>query len=249
MDIQQVVQKYVDSKWLGAAQMIEQLQLKEPVSSTDVLNVLNDIAIAQENYLAVNRQLRLKKDARLRWPDARIEDYDFSCETKEVQYLIDKACDASWVDENTHQVIIGASGTGKTTMACAIGNKLIMKGYKIRMWRYNDLAFEFALHEKEGTFQKYLRMLCKYRVLIIDDWVLFSLSNKQRQMLYELIERREQVGSLIITSQYGFDEWHTAIGEPTIADAVLDRIASMSDVIALRGDSKRKSHRAKGGKS
>ena len=62
MDIQQVVQKYVDSKWLGAAQMIEQLQLKEPVSSTDVLNVLNDIAIAQENYLAVNRQLRLKKD-------------------------------------------------------------------------------------------------------------------------------------------------------------------------------------------
>ena len=92
-------------------------------------------------------------------------------------------------------------------------------------------------------------MLCKYRVLIIDDWVLFSLSNKQRQMLYELIERREQVGSLIITSQYGFDEWHTAIGEPTIADAVLDRIASMSDVIALRGDSKRKSHRAKGGKS
>ena len=109
--------------------------------------------------------------------------------------------------------------------------------------------FEFAVNEKEGTYQKFIQRLCKFRVLVLDDWALFPINSKQRQMLYELIERRERVGSLIITSQYSFDKWHEAIGDPTIADAVLDRIASMSDVIELRGDPKRVSHRTKGGKS
>ncbi|MCG7537905.1 ATP-binding protein [Pseudoalteromonas sp. OOF1S-7] len=249
MNIKLVAKKYADLKWLGAAQMIEKLQLQEPISTTAVCNVLNDIAVSQENYFAVSRQARLKKAAKLRWPDALVEDFDYRCETQEVQYLIDKACETDWVKGHSHQVMTGSSGTGKTTLACGIANKLLMHGYSVRMWRFNDLVFDLALHEKEGTHPQFLRKLSKFNVLVIDDWALFPLTNKQRQMLYELIERREQVGSLMITSQYDFDKWHEAIGEQTIADAVLDRIASMAERIALRGDPKRKSHRAKGGNS
>ncbi|MDC0601898.1 ATP-binding protein [Aliiglaciecola sp.] len=247
MDKVTIAKKFAELKWLGAAHFIEHLEIDQYDSSHQLLTLLNDLAISQQSYFAVNRQQRLKKAAKLRWPDAMINDFSYRCETKAVQESIAKACDDAWVEYHSHKVLTGAAGTGKTTLACAIANKLLMKGYSVRMMRFNDLIFDLATHEKEGTYQSYIQRLCKFNVLVIDDWALFPLNTKQRQMLYELIERREQVGSLIITSQYSFDKWHEAIGEVTIADAVIDRIASMSDVIALRGDPKRKSHRVSGG--
>jgi DNA replication protein DnaC len=249
MNLSNVAKRFSDLKWVGAVQAIEQMSLDDHVSKEQLISILNDIAISQENYMLANRQKRLKQAAKLRWPDAMIENFDYRCETKDVQYVIDKACVINWIEEHLHIVITGSTGTGKTSLACAIANKLLMSGISVRMLRFNDLMFEFAVNEKEGTYQKFIQRLCKFRVLVLDDWALFPLNSKQRQMLYELIERREQVGSLIVTSQYSFDKWHEAIGDPTIADAVLDRIATMSDVIALRGDPKRVSHRTKGGKS
>ncbi|KZN70327.1 ATP-binding protein [Pseudoalteromonas luteoviolacea] len=246
MNTRELSARYKNLKLHGAAQVVDKLQLKDPMPSMDVLNILNDIVVSQENYVAANRQVRLKRAAKLRWPDAKVEDYDYGCESEGVQYLIDKACQGEWVDEHLHQVITGSSGTGKTTLACGFANKLLLNGYTVQMWRYNDLIFELSLHQKEGTYPQFLKKLCKFAVLVIDDWALFPLENTQRQMLYELIERREQLGSLIITSQYDFSDWHAAIGEQTIADAVLDRISSMSEHIALKGDPKRISHRSKG---
>lgn len=249
MDTPTISKKFANLRWHGAAQFIESMELADSLTREQVIELLNDVVVTQEGYFASSRQQRLKKAANLRWPDAMVEDFNYRCETKKTQDSIANACDGAWVGDYTHKVITGCAGTGKTTLASAIGNKLLMKGFSIRMVRFNELMFDLSVHEKEGTYQKFIQRLCKVTTLILDDWALFPLNNKQRQMLYELIERRENSGSLIITSQYSFDKWHDAIGDPTIADAVLDRIASMSEVITLKGDPKRKSHRAKRGMS
>lgn len=198
------------------------------------LDPLLDVQLEQNDIATVNRA---RKAATLRWPQATLASVDYN--KKDIKTLSE--CD--WIDNNQHVVIVGATGTGKTHFACALSNHIIVRGFKLKFIKYNDLLVELELAEQNDKLKAYFRKMLRNKVLVIDDWALTPISSIQRRLLLDLIEKREKAGSLIITSQFDFDLWHDAIGEETIADALLDRVAPLSHKIVLTGDT----HRATSG--
>lgn len=191
------------------------------------LDPLLDVQLEQNDIATVNRA---RKAAMLRWPQATLASVDY--DKKSIKTLSE--CD--WIDKNQHVVIVGVTGSGKTHFACALANHVIVQGYKLKFIKYNDLLIELELAEQNDKLKAYFRKMLRNRVLVIDDWALTPISSIQRRLLFDLIEKREKEASLIITSQFDFDLWHDAIGEETIADALLDRIAPLSHKIILDGD-------------
>lgn len=194
------------------------------------LDPLLDIQLEQNDIAKVNRA---RKAATLRWPHATLASVNYDPKA------ITKLSDCEWIEKYQHVVFVGATGAGKTHFACALANHVIVQDYKLKFMKYNDLLLELELAEQNNKLKAYFRKMLKIRVLVIDDWALTPISSIQRSLLYDLIEKRERVGSLIITSQFDFDLWHEAIGEDTIADALLDRIAPLSHKIILDGDTHR----------
>lgn len=198
------------------------------------LEPLLDVQLEQNQVATVNRARKL---ATLRWPQATLSSVEYD------PRAIKTLAECEWVDKHQHVVVVGATGSGKTHLACALANHLIVRGYKLKFIKYNDLLIELELAEKSDKLKAFFRKMSRSTVLVIDDWALTPISSIQRRLLFDLIEKREKEGSLIITSQFDFDLWHEAIGEETVADALLDRIAPMSHKIILDGDT----HRATSG--
>lgn len=193
----------------------------------EALEPLLDIQLEQNEIAVVNRA---RKSATLRWPQATLASVNYDPQA------IKTLSECEWIDNHQHVVIVGATGSGKTHFACALANHIIVRGYKLKFIKYNDLLIELELAEQSDKLKAYFRKMLRTTVLVIDDWALTPISSIQRRLLFDLIEKREQEGSLIITSQFDFDLWHEAIGEETIADALLDRIVPLSHKIVLDGD-------------
>lgn len=190
------------------------------------LEPLLDIQLEQDENAKVNRA---RKAATLRWPQATLASVDY--DPKAIKTL----SEYEWIDKHQHVVIVGATGSGKTHFACALANHIIVRGFKLKFIKYNDLLIELELAEQSDKLKAYFRKMLRTTVLVIDDWALTPISSIQRRLLFDLIEKREQESSLIITSQFDFDLWHEAIGEETIADALLDRIAPLSHKVVMNG--------------
>lgn len=146
----------------------------------------------------------------------------------------------AWV-QNAHNLILtGATGTGKTYLAEAIGLHACSLGFTVRKLRYKTLFEELNAARGTGQFLKTLKKLQLSRVLILDDFLMTPASTDDFANLLEIVEDRSQVGALIITTQYPVGEWHKRIPDPTIADAICDRLIHTSTILALKGDSQRK---------
>ena len=201
-----------------------------------VFEALLDIQIEQNQTACQNR---MRKAANLRWPQATLADINFTQISASTRRNIEKLSTCDWLNEQQNVVFIGATGTGKTTFACALANHVILQGYKVKFVKYHDLLVELEIAESADKLKNYIRKLLRVPLIIIDDWALTPITSIQRRLLFDLIERLELQGSLIITSQFDFDMWHEAIGEETIADALLDRIAKRANKINLEGGSYR----------
>ena len=242
MDITTISQKFTKLKWSGAAQILKQCSLPESLSSTQVLNLLNELIEGQMSYLDVNRQIRLKRVAKLRWPDVGVSDIDVRDQKPNVVKNVEHSLKTNWVRNNGNVAIIGKTGVGKTTLACAIANSLLEQGVGVLFIRYPQLIVDLCAAEKQDTLPQLMKKLMKFPVLLIDDWGIMPLNTMQRHLVFELIERRELNSSLIITSQYGFEHWHQAFQDEVVGDSVLDRIKHLSIEIFLERDSLRKRH-------
>ena len=146
-------------------------------------------------------------------------------------------CD--FVKHHQNILITGATGCGKTYLACAISNQACRLGYKARYLLLTRFLDEMSMSHADGSYSQLMMQLHKYDVLILDDFGLTAINAKQRHDLFNLIEDRYQLKSTIITSQYPVSKWHEYLGEPTIADAILDRMAENAHRIELDGDSLR----------
>lgn len=146
----------------------------------------------------------------------------------------------AWITQATNVIVTGATGSGKTYLAEAIGLQACRCGHAVRKLRYKHLFEELNAARGTGCLLKYLRKLQDTPVLILDDFLMAAVPVDDLTNLLEVIEERNQISSLIVTTQYPIAEWHRLIPDPTLADAICDRLAHTSVIIRLQGESMRK---------
>lgn len=182
-----------------------------------------------------NRRMdRHLKAARLR-DNACIEDLNFHRPRGLDRALMLGLADAQWVDGHRNVLIIGATGLGKTYIACALAHAAIRRGHTALYLRAPRILGDLAVARVDGRMPRLLTSWTKVDVLVIDDLALQPLTNQQAADLLEVIEDRSQRRSTIVTSQLPVSDWHHALGEPTVAEAILDRLVHNAHRIHLRG--------------
>ena len=218
--------------------LLEQMQMPEitAVPFDDRLGLLVD----RESTAREDRRLKTRlHKAKLR-QTACIEDIDYRHPRGLDKSLMLSLATCQWVRERHNVLITGPTGIGKTWLACALGHQACREGWTALYLRLSRLLQEFPLAKGDGRYVKLMTALAKTDVLILDDWGLAPLSDDNRRDLLELLEDRYDCRATIVTSQLPVEHWHEAIGEPTLADAILDRLVHNAYKIALKGDSMRK---------
>ena len=206
------------------------------------LALLLDREAADRGTKRLHRRLRA---ARLRETQASIEDVDYRTPRKLDKPLFRQLTSCKWIDDHRNLLITGPCGIGKTWLACALGQKACRDGHTVLYKRVPRLFAELELAHGDGRFPRLFRSLVKADLLILDDWGPDRLSAEGRRDLMEIVEDRYGAGSTLITSQLPVDKWHAVIGEPTFADAILDRLVHNAYRLELDGPSMRKLKRKK----
>ncbi|MCK5686907.1 IS21-like element helper ATPase IstB [bacterium] len=188
-----------------------------------------------------NRSIkRMASRAKLKYRSAYTQDIDTSPTRNINKSQLMQLTQCDYVSNFQNIIISGATGTGKTYLACALGNHAIAMGYPVYFARVTKLFEEIRLVKGDGSYLKWLKYILKFKVLILDDFGSSPLKPSDLKELLEIIEDRTQAGSLIITSQLDVKDWYNYLSEHTLADAILDRLVHNSHRINLKGDSMRK---------
>jgi DNA replication protein DnaC len=198
--------------------------------------------LVDAEYLARdNRRLqRLLKGAQLRIPSACIEDVKSSAQKGLDHAMLRQLAACTWIGEHLNVLISGPTGVGKSYLACALGQAACRHGLKVTYRRLPRLFEELSLAKADGTYTKVLAKLAKADLLILDDLGTGTLREAQRHDLLEVFDDRYDVRSTVVTSQLPVAKWHEWIGDPTAADAILDRLVHNAYKLTLKGPSGRK---------
>lgn len=208
----------------------------EELAFEERLGLLVDREITERENRRVTSRLRR---ARLRHT-AALEDIDYRNPRGLDKGLIQSLAVCQWVKEHLNILITGPTGVGKTWLACALAHKACREGYTVQYLRLTRLLRDLVIAKGDGRYPKLLANLAKVDVLLLDDWGLMKLNAENRRDLLEVLEDRHGRRSTIATSQLPIEEWHAVIGDPTLADAILDRLVHNAYKINLRGESMRK---------
>jgi len=171
---------------------------------------------------------------------ATIEDLDLSPARGLERRIILELAQGHWIHNRHHLFVLGPTGSGKTYLACAFGNTAARNGYSVRFFRTSRLLHQLTQARQDGSYHALLRSLAKLNVLILDDWMRDPLSIQNSQDLLEILDDRFGHSSAIIASQVPVTDWHLRIPDPTLADAILDRLVHNAHRLALQGESQRK---------
>lgn len=183
---------------------------------------------------------RLLKAAKLKVSSASMQDIDWRASRGLDRNLLTQLTGCDWVRNGHNVLVTGATGAGKTWLACALGHQAARAGFTVLYARATRLLEELRVAHGDGSFSRRLTQLAKLDVLILDDFALAPVTVTERNDLLELIDDRVGSRSTVITSQLPVNAWHEYLAEPTLADAILDRVVHASHRIVLRGESLRK---------
>lgn len=228
---------------LRLASMAEAWQTQQRDAKASALSFDERFALLVDaEYLTRdNRRLgRLLKDAELRIPNACIEDVDTANNRGMDRAMLRQLAAGTWVSEHLNVLVTGPTGVGKSYIASAIGQAACRRRQRVLYRRVPRLFDELALARADGSYAKLLAQLAKTDVLILDDLGLGTLTEAQRHDLLEVMEDRYGSRSTVVTSQLPIAKWHDWLGDPTLADAVLDRLVHNAYKLELRGNSRRK---------
>ena len=209
---------------------------------------INELSFDERLGLLVDRELTAREDRRLhtRLRKAKlrhracIEDIDYRHRRGLDKALMAQLASSDWIRKHHNLILQGPTGVGKTWIACALGHKACRDGYSVFYVRLPRLLEDLALAHGDGRYPKLMTALGRTDLLILDDWGLAPLTDLQRRDLLELLDDRHGSRSTLVTSQLPVDHWHEHIGDPTLADAILDRLIHNAYRITLTGESMRK---------
>jgi DNA replication protein DnaC len=224
----------------GMADAFIELQSQQQAAElthAEWLALLLDREIADRSTKRFHVRLRA---ARLRHSQAVIEDVDYRTPRRLDKAVFQQLSAGRWIAEHRNVLVTGPCGIGKSWLSCALAHKACRDGYTVHYARVPRLFADLELAHGDGRFARLFRMLVKVDLLILDDWGPDRLTSNQRRDLMEIAEDRHGRGSTLITSQLPIDKWHDVIGEPTFADAILDRIVHNAYRLELDGPSMRK---------
>jgi len=219
----------------------EQLQMAdlEKLSFEERFGLLVDREMTERDERRLNTRL---KKAKLRH-QACIEDIDFSQSRGLDKQLILSLSSCDWLKAHYNVFVLGPTGVGKSYLACALAQKACRQGYSALYLRLPKLLSDLSLAKGDGRYGKLMAGFARTDLLVLDDWGLTKLNREQRRDFLEIIEDRYDLHSTIITSQLPVSHWHEIIDDPTLADAILDRLVHNAYQINLKGESMRKKKR------
>jgi len=186
------------------------------------------------------RLARCLKEAKLKLAEACIEGIDYPARRELDRAVVRQLATCRWVDEHQNVLITGATGTGKTFIACALAQQACRRGHRAFYRRATRLFEELTLAHADGSYVRFLGKLARIDVLVLDDWGMAPVRDQDRRDLLEILDDRHRTRSTILTSQLPVAKWHDYLGDPTQADAVCDRVLSNAHRIVLKGPSRRK---------
>lgn len=237
---QQTLTRLRELKLDGMARAFED-HLAQPVAHNLAFEERFGLLVDREIAWRDTRRLqRLLRQAKLKYPDACLEDVDTDARRGLDAGLIASLAGCDWVRLGQTVIASGATGVGKSWMACALGNAACRQGFSTVYYRLPRLLEELRIAHGDGSFGRRLAQLARIDVLILDDWAVAPIAPTERNDLLEVLDDRTAGRATIITSQLPVDNWYEYLADPTIADAILDRIVHHSHRIALKGESLRK---------
>jgi DNA replication protein DnaC len=198
--------------------------------------------LVDAQYLAIHnkRITRALREAKLRLHAATMEAIDTTEQRNLDRAQLAQFASCHYIEQHLAILVTGATGTGKTFLACALGQQACTKGYRVLYTRLPRLLEELTLAHADGTYARLLGRLLRTDLLILDDWGIGTLAEPQCRDILEVLEDRHDRRATIVASQLPVEHWHQWLADPTVADAILDRLVHRSYRLVLKGPSKRK---------
>lgn len=246
MSEQQVFEHFRALRLPGMSTALQRVLDTPDMAAMPVIDILAFLTCEEIQYKAQKKRERLFKAAKLKQAQACVENIDHLAKRGIDKGYLATLINCEWITRNQFLIITGPTGVGKSWIACALANQAIKLNLPVLYKRFGLLMEEQDIARKDGSLPRLRSYLSKFKLLVLDDWAITPLLERNRQDLLELMEERTESGALIITTQLPVSKWHEYIGEPTIADAIMDRIVHRAHRLELHGESMRKVYKTIG---
>lgn len=244
MLMQPTIEKLYAMKMTGMAEAIRR-QLEDPEASRLSFEERLALLVDQQwDWLQNKAFTRRLKNARFK-TDAAVEDIDYRHPRRLDRQLIRSLSGCDWVRRHQNILVTGPCGVGKSFIAGALAHKAVREGFTSLYVRAPRLFRDLAVARADGSFGRLLDRIARIDVLLVDDWAMAPLADSERRDFLEICDDRYATRSTILTSQVPVTQWHDQIGDPTVADSILDRLVHNAHRIELQGASMRKTKNAK----